>query len=216
MVRRIEQARGSGPAGCSWTIVWLTGHGYSFEGMTFQPTLIVVSGPPGTGKTTLAHKIARSVGCPAICRDEIKEGMVHATPGFVPGPADELATRTLRTFFGVLELLLIAGVTTVAEAAFQDRLWRPGLEPLRNLAQIRIVHCTVEADVAFGRSLQRRDENPLRRAHTDPSAHDAAEYIRRHSAFDRVTVAAPWIEIDTTDGYRPGLGSIVAFINGSG
>src|SRR6266851_4732024 len=104
------------------------------------PTLVVVTSPPGSGKTTLAHQIARAVGCPAICRDEIKEGMMQATPGFVPRPGDELTARTLPVFFGVLELLLRAGVTTVAEAAFQDRLWRPGLEPLRNLAQLRIVH----------------------------------------------------------------------------
>jgi hypothetical protein len=66
------------------------------------------------------------IGCPAICRDEIKEGMVHATPGsFVPGPGDDLTARTLPVFFGVLEMLLRAGVTTVAEAAFQDRIWRP-------------------------------------------------------------------------------------------
>ena len=76
----------------------------------------------GSGKTTLAHNIAHAMGCPAVCRDEIKEGMVHATPGFVPGPGDELTMRTLPVFFGVLEVLLRASVTTVAEAAFQDRL----------------------------------------------------------------------------------------------
>ena len=91
-----------------------------------HPTLVVVGGPPGSGKTTLAHEIARAIGCPAICRDEIKEGMVHATPGFVPGASDELTMRTLPAFFGVLELLLTAGVTTVAEAAFQDRVSRAG------------------------------------------------------------------------------------------
>ena len=69
----------------------------------------------GSGKTTLAHKIAPAVGCPAICRDEIKEGMVHVTPGFVAGPGDELTARTLPVFFAVLELLLEAGVTTVAQ-----------------------------------------------------------------------------------------------------
>jgi predicted kinase len=178
------------------------------------PTLIVVSGPGGSGKTTLAHRIARAVGCPAICRDEIKEGMAHASPGFVPGPGDELTARTLPLFFGVLELLLRAGATTVAEAAFQDRAWRPGLEPLRDLARLRIVHCVVDADVAWHRRLRRSQQDPLRRAHPDPRPEDAATTMRRHREFDRVSVRAPWIEVDTTDGYQPGLDEITAFVSG--
>jgi len=155
----------------------------------------------GVGKTTLAHKLAEAVGCPAICRDEIKEGMVHTAPGFVAGPGDELTMRTLPVFFDVLTLLLGAGVTTVAEAAFQDRVWRPRLEPLRSLARLRIVHCVVDADVAFQRSLRRRAQSPLRRVHADPGPGEAAERALRHNAFDRVAIDAPWIEVDTTDGY---------------
>ena len=166
----------------------------------------------GSGKTTLAHQIARAVGCPAICRDEIKEGMVHATPGFVPAPGDDLTMRTLPVFFGVLELLLSAGVTTVAEAAFQDHVWRPRLEPLRRLADLRIVHCTVDAGTAFRRSLLRREQSPLRRAHADPGPDDAAEHASRHIGFDRVSLA-PWIEVDTADGYEPGFEEIVAFVS---
>jgi predicted kinase len=175
------------------------------------PTLIVVTGPPGSGKTTLAHQIARAVGCPAVCRDEIKEGMVHATPGFVGGAGDDLTIRTLPVFFEVIELLLTAGVTTVAEAAFQDHVWRPRLAPLLGLAAVRIVHCAVDAEVAFERILRRNAGDGTRRAHADPGPADRADYLRRHRAFNRVDLSVPWIEVDTTSGYRPGIAQIAAF-----
>lgn len=139
--------------------------------------------------------------------------MAHARPGFVARAGDELTMRTLPAFFEVLNLLLSAGVTTVAEAAFQNHVWGPRLEPLGDLARIRVVHCVVDAEVAFNRIVRRREESPSRVAHPDPRPHDKLDHIRRHRMFDRVSVDAPWIEVDTTDGYRPGVGQIVEFIN---
>ncbi|MGH3209442.1 MAG: AAA family ATPase [Trebonia sp.] len=181
---------------------------------TARPTLIVVGGPPGAGKTTLAHEIARAVGCPAVCRDEIKEGMAHASPGFAPGEGDELTVRTLPVFFGVLGLLLNAGVTTVAEAAFQDRVWRPRLEPLLPVAGIRIVHCAADPGAAFERIVRRHRRDATRRAHPDPGTDGREAWVRRLRAFDRVRLDVPFMEVDTTSGYRPGLAEIVAFAAG--
>ena len=168
----------------------------------------------GVGKTTLAHKLAEAVGCPAICRDEIKEGMVHTAPGFVAGPGDELTMRTLPVFFDVLTLLLGAGVTTVAEAAFQDRVWRPRLEPFLPVAAIRVVHCAADPEAAFERIVRRRDRDAARRAHADPGAAGREAYVRRLRDFDRVRLDVPSIEVDTTSGYRPGLAEVIAFAAG--
>ncbi|MBB4956918.1 P-loop nucleotide/nucleoside kinase family protein [Micromonospora polyrhachis] len=179
--------------------------------MRRRPNLVVVSGPPGAGKTTLAHRLARRIGCPAICRDEIKEGMVHAVGDFVAAPGDELNLRALPAFFQVLELLLAAGVTTVAEAAFQDRLWRPYLQPLGELADIRVVHCQLPARTAWGRIQQRRNESPTRRAHADAYLIEQHVHAAGHDSFDRVRLDVPELEVDTSDGYRPGLDQIVAF-----
>jgi predicted kinase len=182
--------------------------------VTSPPTLVIISGPSAVGKTTLAHRLAESLGCPAICRDEIKEGMVHASSGFVPSPGDELTKRTFPVFFDVVGLLLRAGVTTVADAAFQDANWRTGLEPLLGLAQLRIVHCYVPTDVALTRALRRRESNPVRRAHVDPGPdRDPQHFARLHAAFERLSLEVPALEVDTTDGYRPGLDIIVDFVN---
>jgi predicted kinase len=177
------------------------------------PTLVVVSGPPRAGTTTLAHALARAIPCPAICRDEIKEGMVHAQGGgFEAAPGDPLTQRTLPLFFDVLRMLLTAGVTVVAEAAFQDRLWRPGLEPLAELAQLRIVQCTVDPAVARERHRSAVDARG-RSAHAQIIGKGIEDWERAYASFERISVSAPSIDVDTTDGYAPDLAEILDFVN---
>jgi predicted kinase len=172
----------------------------------------VVSGPPGSGKTTLAHQVAGLIGCPAVCRDEIKEGLAYAVPGFVPAPGDALTVRTLTVFFDVIGLLLRAGVTTVAEAAFQDRVWRQHLAPLLPLARLRVVHCAVDPGTALRRVTERQAGTPSRRAHDNPAAGGASAFLQQARAFDRLSIA-PSLDVDTTDGYRPDLAGVLAFIS---
>ncbi|MCX5107862.1 AAA family ATPase [Streptomyces sp. NBC_00378] len=177
------------------------------------PTLVVVSGGPGTGKTTLAHELARVLGCPAIIRDEIKQGMVLSHPGYRSGGDDPLNYPTLDAFFGVLKVLLKAGVTLVAEAAFQDRLWRPNLEPLTGLAPLRVIRCTAHADIAHDRIVQRAKQDAHRAAHGDQDLLRAIS-AGEHSLDSWVPISldVPTLTVDTSDGYQPGLHAIADFV----
>ncbi|SBW26608.1 hypothetical protein FDG2_4983 [Candidatus Protofrankia californiensis] len=139
-----------------------------------------------------------------------------ATPGYQSGGDDPLNYPTLDAFFGVLKVLLQAGVTVVAEAAFQDRLWRPNLEPLTDFAQIRVIRCTTPAAIAHDRIAHRAQDSAHRTAHAD---HDLLEAIAagEHSldSFVPISLDVPTLTVDTSNGYSPSLRDTTSFIRAS-
>ena len=191
------------------------------------PRLTVVTGRPGAGKTTLAHALARAIRCPAICRDEIKEGFINSlTAAGGAGDAggaggagtDEDQRHANDVFFKTVELLLREGVTIVAEAAFQHRLWAPRLEPLVALAAMRIVVCSVDPALARSRHVERGLADPAReRFHGDHAVRAAREGRDVPIAsYDPPRLDVPTLVVDTTDRYRPGFESVVGFARGEG
>ena len=45
--------------------------------MSSKPKCIIVTGRPGSGKTSLSKRLAEQLWMPVISRDEIKEGYVN-------------------------------------------------------------------------------------------------------------------------------------------
>jgi predicted kinase len=170
-----------------------------------RPTLVLVTGPAGSGKTTLAYAVGTALGAPVVSRDAIKEGMVAAEPGFVAATSDPLTLRTYGVFFANLDLLLRAEVSTVAEAAFSHRLWTDGLDLVAGLADLRVVRCRVAEDQARVRMRRRGLVQSTRAAHAD------AEHLAAPPPYTPLTLPVPTLDVDTTDGYRPELAAVIAF-----
>ena len=113
-------------------------------------------------------------------------------------------------------MLLEVGVTVVAEAAFQDRLWRPNLEPLTGLAHLRVIRCTTDAAIAHDRIIQRAKEDAHRAAHGDQELLDSIA-AGGHSldSFVPISLDVPTLTVNTSHGYRPALPDIAAFARAS-
>jgi predicted kinase len=178
-----------------------------------KPFLLVVTGRPGSGKTTLAHALAKEIRCPAFCRDEFKEGLVNSVNSSHADLGTDANWRVYETFFQAVELLLANGITLVIEAAFQHKLWAPKLEPLLNISRTRIVVCSVDPQLARARVIQRGlfDAN-RERFHGDFAVHAAKNDLQLQSGnYDPPRLPAPTLEVDTTNGYQPGIDAIVSF-----
>ena len=118
-----------------------------------RPWLVVVTGRPGAGKTTLARVLADALPCALLSRDALKAGLLQTlgvTHHELGGGANQLATQIFAT---TTAQLLQAGVSLVIEAAFQHAVWQPWLLRWSSDAEIRLIICQVADDLAHQRVL---------------------------------------------------------------
>ncbi len=180
--------------------------------------LIVISGMPGSGKSTLARALANAVHLPLLSRDDIYSGLFITSSDQHSRPSD-LAPDLAQTANTALSMsahsLLSAGVSVIIEAAFQQKLWSVVLASLLPLAETRVVRCVIDPAMALQRMIQRLDQFPEQRA-----AHGDAQYISARvgmitpwAEFDPISLDAPTIDVETTDGYRPSLDTVVSFVS---
>jgi len=181
-----------------------------------RPVLVVVTGRPGAGKTTLAETLSRQWCLPLVSRDRIKEGYVHTmrTPhDLLPESANGTATSA---FFDTLSFLLDRGISCVAEAAFQHKLWSAFLPALSQKADVHILVCHVDSALALDRFLQRGLSDPRRlHFHGDKGVRMLKDgVVPRPGPYQEPALDLPTYRIDTSDGYSPSLDELKTAILG--
>lgn len=185
-----------------------------------RPRLVVITGEPGSGKTTLGHELARALRVPFLARDDVRAGLFVTRgawfdrPGTVPEP-DEAVEAFLR----IVETMVGEGVSCVVE--YVIRRDRP--EPLQRLtADADCVVLTTWCREPLERFAARnRADRLLNRpavlealgfATIDEHTASATERMRAVAREMQVEFEQPSLRVNTDDGYVPGLDDIVDFV----
>jgi predicted kinase len=148
---------------------------------------IVVSGPPASGKTTLAQALAPVAGLPLIAKDTIKQALMGVLP-----VADVAASRVV----GRASVAALLAVAAESGGAVLESVWHRSyaLDDLRRLpGDVVEVFCRCDRELAARRYALRADSRD--------AGHFDAERVSGELWNDEVArpVAGGWpvIEVDT-------------------
>lgn len=119
-----------------------------------RPLLVVVTGMPSAGKTTVAEALARALGLPLLAKDDIKESLYDTLGAEDVTASARLGTAAFSVIFALARRALGSGASVIVEANFfrgdhEDAF--AGLPPHRSVQ----VHCAAPLPVLLDRYASR-------------------------------------------------------------
>jgi len=169
-----------------------------------KPLLVIISGPPCSGKTTLGRRIAEDLKIPLFHRDSFKELLFDSLGWSDLEWSQRLGGASYNLLYYAVEALLQAERSIIIESNFDPQF---DLQRLRDLAarhpflplQIR---CMAEGAVLFERFKQRVISGERHPGHRDELNIAVYEPIVREGAGPRndfLDLGGERIDIETTD-----------------
>ena len=156
------------------------------------PLLLVVTGMPSSGKTTVGEGLARRLRFPLIAKDEIKESLYDSLGAADVASSARLGRAAYALIFALARASLNSGASLVVEANF----FRDQEPKFRALPAHRLVQLHCQAPLAV---LSERYANRSRHA----GHHDAEKITELPARFESgvheaLNLPGDLIELDTT------------------
>jgi predicted kinase len=166
-----------------------------------EALLVLISGPPGAGKTTLGTAIARELGIPFINKDGIKEVLFDTLGVKDREWSRQLGIASTTLLFHVIERQLAAGQSVVAESAFQTAFDVPQLKRLQEQYHFQTVevHCMAETEVLLARFVRRAQSTERHPGHGEQGQPDELRANLERGVYAPLSLSGEALIVDTTD-----------------
>ena len=134
-----------------------------------ERVLIVVAGPPCTGKTTLAEKIARKFNLLLLYKDGIKETLMDSLGAENREESRKIGIATYKVLYHLFEVVMRTGNSLVIESNFYAEYDSDKLNLLiRKYEYTAIqIQCRTESKVLFERYMKRAHSSDRHSGHFD-------------------------------------------------
>jgi predicted kinase len=176
------------------------------------PVVVFVSGPPASGKTTMARELSRRVPLPLIAKDDIKESLGDSLGKTSLLWSKRLGAATWDLLFVLLERTLMGGGSLIFESNFYPDLHRPRLNEIRTrLPFVPFeVHCTADPATLAQRNNE-RPRHPVHHSRDGTTARVMAKWVLNNGPLE---LSERVFRVDTGTSDPVDLDGIVADIRG--
>jgi predicted kinase len=165
------------------------------------PALIIVTGSPCTGKTTLAQQLAASLSLPVMAKDTIKEALFETLGWSDRAWSRRLGGASMELLYLFAEALLAAGRSCIVEANFLSRFATPAFRRIgadHPFLPIQVL-CVADPDVLVARFERRACSGERHSGHQDHRPADPGLSVPIAGRLEPLDIGGHLIELDTTD-----------------
>jgi predicted kinase len=179
-----------------------------------RPLLIVVGGPPASGKSTLAEWLAEEFRLPLLSRDAFKEAMMDAIGSPDSETSHEYGAAAYKILAILQQQLVKAGVGAVLESNFLRGVSENDLLPILPKSRSVAIYCETTVEESLRRFKERAQNGDRHPGHHDdePEKLEDLERDLRSGCYDPLDLDIPYLVVDTTDEQNPDNESIKRWV----